>query len=63
MKKVLIFFLISFFNLGINLILDDYQSELSNGRSFFVRVNLEQTFQFNIFFICCIFSSVVHRLY
>ena len=52
-----------FFNLRIDLILVDHQRESSNGQFFFVRVNLEQTFYFNTFFICCIFSSVVHRLY
>ena len=43
-KSVLIFLLISFFKLGIDLILVNHQHESSNGRSFFIRVNLEQTF-------------------
>ena len=42
--NVLVFLLIYFFNLGFDLILVDHQHESSNGRSFFVRVNLEQTF-------------------
>ena len=37
------FFVNLFLNLGIVLILVDHQHESSNGRSFFVRVNLEQT--------------------
>ena len=43
-KNVLIFLLISIFNLGFDLVAVNHQHELSNGRSFFVRVNLDQTF-------------------